>query len=262
MYSLALATICMYSAADVLDWGSEISSAAADADEPCGNGASRLTIADRSRAMASAYEVSAETPGLGRDLVNARGIHALSKEGLLPAYPTVTPDDSGDTETALYDELLFGDSRALASDYSDFRTFVREALGEEEYQFLRDASRFRADFEAPLDAEGYMDYLTEEWDVYGTPSYPVGGMSAFVRGMADVCLTAIGVETSATAVAGLYGARADGGLLDAWLIAEEDDAAAHDVAGLGIRPLVRPLWMTDAARQTALAEAALVAAGV
>jgi len=108
--------------------------------------------------------------------------------GLLPAYPSITPDASGDTETAFYEELLFGDSRALASDYGDFRTFIREALGVEAYQFLRDASRFRADFEAPLDAEGYMDYLTEEWDVYGDASYPVGGMSAFVRGMADAAL--------------------------------------------------------------------------
>ncbi len=94
---------------------------------------------------------------------------------------------------------------------------------------------------------------------------PVVGVSPIiggkvVRGMADVCLTAIGVETSASAVAALYGARPNGGLLDAWLIAEEDEALADEVAGLGIRSLVRPLWMTDAARRTALGEAALAAA--
>jgi len=104
-------------------------------------------------------------------------------------------------------------------------------------------------------------------DALRATSAPVVGVSPIiggkvVRGMADVCLTAIGVATSATAVAGLYGSRADGGLLDAWLLAEEDAAAAADVAGLGIRALVRPLWMTDAARQTALGEAALAAAGV
>jgi LPPG:FO 2-phospho-L-lactate transferase len=93
---------------------------------------------------------------------------------------------------------------------------------------------------------------------------PVVGVSPIiggkvVRGMADVCLTAIGVETSAAAVAGLYGARADGGLLDAWLLAEEDEVTADEVAGFGIRSLVRPLWMTDDARQTALGEAALTA---
>ena len=96
---------------------------------------------------------------------------------------------------------------------------------------------------------------------------PVVGVSPIiggrvVRGMADVCLTAIGVDTSAAAVARHYGPRADGGVLDAWLLAEEDAGAAGEVAGLGIRSVVAPLWMTDAARSAALAEAALGAAGV
>ncbi|TQJ30194.1 2-phospho-L-lactate transferase [Microbacterium sp. SLBN-146] len=80
-----------------------------------------------------------------------------------------------------------------------------------------------------------------------------------VRGMADVCLTAIGVDTSSSGVAAHYGARAADGLLDAWLLAEEDAASASAVEALGIRPVVVPLWMTDAAASTALAEAALTA---
>ena len=78
-----------------------------------------------------------------------------------------------------------------------------------------------------------------------------------VRGMADVCLTAIGVETSAAAVAAHYGARSAGGLLDTWLMAEEDAASVPDVERLGIRAVVAPLWMRDAATSAALAEAAL-----
>jgi len=78
-----------------------------------------------------------------------------------------------------------------------------------------------------------------------------------VRGMADVCLSAIGVETSAAAVAAHYGARRDGGVLDAWLVAEEDAAAAASVDALGIRAVVAPLWMRDLAHSAALAEAAL-----
>jgi LPPG:FO 2-phospho-L-lactate transferase len=81
-----------------------------------------------------------------------------------------------------------------------------------------------------------------------------------VRGMADVCLAAIGVETSAAAVAGHYGARAGGGLLDAWLIAEEDAAAAPQTEAFGIRPVVAPLWMTDAAASAAIVDVALAAA--
>lgn len=93
---------------------------------------------------------------------------------------------------------------------------------------------------------------------------PVVGVSpiiggAPVRGMADVCLRVVGAECSATGVAGLYGARAAGGLLDAWLVAEEDAAEAPRVAGLGIPPVVRPLWMTDLALTRALAADALAA---
>ena len=83
-----------------------------------------------------------------------------------------------------------------------------------------------------------------------------------VRGMADVCLTAIGVDTAADAVAAHYGARADGGVLDAWLLAEEDAALASAVQGRGIRSVVCPLWMTDAAATAAIVEHALDAAGV
>ncbi|GAA1923603.1 2-phospho-L-lactate transferase [Microbacterium aoyamense] len=78
-----------------------------------------------------------------------------------------------------------------------------------------------------------------------------------VRGMADVCLTAIGVETTSTGVAAHYGARMSDGLLDAWLLAEEDAASAAIVEGLGIHPVVAPLWMTDVDATAAIVEAAL-----
>ncbi|WP_088281382.1 2-phospho-L-lactate transferase [Kineosporia sp. A_224] len=83
----------------------------------------------------------------------------------------------------------------------------------------------------------------------------VGG--APVRGMADACLTAIGVETSAAAVAGLY---AD--FLDGWLVDTSDDGT---VPTGGDRPAVRavPLLMTDVAAAGAIAGAALdLAAGL
>ncbi|MCR2793408.1 2-phospho-L-lactate transferase [Microbacterium sp. zg.Y625] len=86
----------------------------------------------------------------------------------------------------------------------------------------------------------------------------IGG--AVVRGMADVCLAAIGVETSASAVARHYGARRAGGLLDAWLLAEEDTGLAPDVAALGMTAAVAPLWMRDVAASAHIADAALAAA--
>ncbi|MBK4346230.1 2-phospho-L-lactate transferase [Lacisediminihabitans changchengi] len=89
-------------------------------------------------------------------------------------------------------------------------------------------------------------------------SAPVVGVSpiisgAVVRGMADACLSAIGVETSAFAVAEHYGSRRNGGLLDAWLVNETDAASLPDIEALGIRAAAAPLWMRDADTSAQLA---------
>ena len=77
----------------------------------------------------------------------------------------------------------------------------------------------------------------------------IGG--APVRGMADACLAAIGVETTAAAVAAHYGA----GLLDGWLVDDQDKAAVDDpgLAGIAVRAL--PLYMTDLAASAEIARA-------
>ena len=95
----------------------------------------------------------------------------------------------------------------------------------------------------------------------GTPGRVVGVSPIVgggpVRGMADKCLPVVGVEVSAEGVGRHYGARSDGGLLDAWLVAPGDDA---DVPGVDVRQV--PLLMTDPEATAALARAALDAAGV
>jgi LPPG:FO 2-phospho-L-lactate transferase len=77
-----------------------------------------------------------------------------------------------------------------------------------------------------------------------------------VRGHADACLTAIGVETTALAVARHYGARSAGGLLDGWLVHDTDTA---DVPGVEVRSV--PLLMTDTDATAAMACEALELAG-
>jgi LPPG:FO 2-phospho-L-lactate transferase len=79
----------------------------------------------------------------------------------------------------------------------------------------------------------------------------IGG--AVVRGMADECLTAIGVETSAEAVGRHYGARSSGGILDGWLVDEVDASAS--VPGVAVRAV--PLWMRDEALSAEIARQAL-----
>lgn len=94
-----------------------------------------------------------------------------------------------------------------------------------------------------------------------TPA-PVVGVSPIiggkvVRGMADACLPAIGVETSAEAVGRHYGFRRDGGLLDAWLVDETDATAATALSTEGLLAASAPLWMHDLDRSAALAGAAI-----
>jgi LPPG:FO 2-phospho-L-lactate transferase len=88
---------------------------------------------------------------------------------------------------------------------------------------------------------------------------PVVGLSPIVggkpvRGMADACLPVIGVETSAQGVGRHYGARKDGGLLDAWLIHDRDTAV---VPGVDVHAV--PLLMTDDDATAAMVRAALQA---
>lgn len=99
---------------------------------------------------------------------------------------------------------------------------------------------------------------------------PVVGVSPIVggrpvRGMADACLSAIGVDTDAGAVAKHYGPRraliplgAPGtGILDGWLVDASDAAAVPAVASLGIACEAHPLLMSDPAATSSIAAAAL-----
>ncbi|MFL0411479.1 2-phospho-L-lactate transferase [Microbacterium paludicola] len=95
---------------------------------------------------------------------------------------------------------------------------------------------------------------------------PIIGVSgiisgAVVRGMADACLAAIGVETSAEAVALHYGARRDTGLLDGWLVDEADASAIDSLQAAGITARAVPLWMRDADTSAQLASDAIALAG-
>jgi LPPG:FO 2-phospho-L-lactate transferase len=90
---------------------------------------------------------------------------------------------------------------------------------------------------------------------------PVVGLSpivgdAPVRGMADKVLAAIGVESTAAAVAEHYGS----GLLDGWLVDTVDADAVPRVAAAGIRCRAVPLMMTDVDAAARMAREALTLA--
>ncbi|EXU66393.1 2-phospho-L-lactate transferase [Streptomyces sp. PRh5] len=90
---------------------------------------------------------------------------------------------------------------------------------------------------------------------------PVVGLSpivgdAPVRGMADKVLAAVGVESTAAAVAKHYGS----GLLDGWLVDTVDAGAVEEVEAAGIRCRAIPLMMADLKATAAMATEALALA--
>ncbi|MFI7242970.1 2-phospho-L-lactate transferase [Streptomyces qinglanensis] len=90
---------------------------------------------------------------------------------------------------------------------------------------------------------------------------PVVGLSpivgnAPVRGMADKVLAAVGVETTAAAVAAHYGS----GLLDGWLVDTADADTVGAVEDAGIRCRAVPLLMRDEETTAEMARQALALA--
>ena len=91
---------------------------------------------------------------------------------------------------------------------------------------------------------------------------PVVGYSPIIggkplRGMADACLTVIGVASTAEAVGQHYGARSGTGILDCWLIHEGDQA---EIDGVAVRSV--PLLMNDPEATAEMVSAGLDLAGV
>ncbi|MED5812365.1 2-phospho-L-lactate transferase [Mycolicibacterium sp. 050232] len=91
---------------------------------------------------------------------------------------------------------------------------------------------------------------------------PVVGYSPIIngkplRGMADECLSIIGVESTSQAVGQHFGARSGTGILDGWLVHEGDHA---EIEGVQVRAV--PLLMTDPATTAEMVRVGLDVAGV
>jgi LPPG:FO 2-phospho-L-lactate transferase len=91
---------------------------------------------------------------------------------------------------------------------------------------------------------------------------PVVGISpiiggSHVRGMANQLLESVGVEVSAGGVGRHYGARAQGGVLDGWLVDEADADELPALHEAGLAAAAVPLYMTDHDATAAMAAAAI-----
>jgi hypothetical protein len=140
-------------------------------------------------ALAKELGVELEYAPYRDDLQNVRGYFAFNSDDINKfAYPLLSKDfinqTGHGTEDALYNKLRFGPERQNANKYPDLRSYIRSVLGTQAHQFLSDVSRFRAEYEAPVDPRSYLDFLDEDWDNCCHAFYPVGGMSMFIKQMA------------------------------------------------------------------------------
>ncbi|UYG51713.1 NAD(P)-binding protein [Comamonas endophytica] len=141
--------------------------------------------------LAEELGIPLQKPEMLEELGFTRGMYATNNDEFIRVFPGLDVDRSrGGYEIQLYEKLLRGPERRHVDDYPNLRAYAEKVIGAEGCAFLHGTYRFRADHEYDLSAKAYLDYLDEENDAGAIcPSghcqslYPVGGMSAYTRGM-------------------------------------------------------------------------------
>jgi len=218
----------------------------------------------RSQMLAAGYPLSAVTAALCERWRPGVTLLPMSDDRL-ETHVVVDGDEPGTRRALHFQEWWIRHRAALTA-----REFV--LVGVEDARpapgvldAIRDADVVLLPPSNPVVSIGTILQVRGVRDAVRTTAAPVVGVSpivggAPVRGMADACLPAIGVQTSALAVARHYGARPDG-LIDGWLVHDGSDAAAvEELTADGIETRAVPLLMTDVAATAAMAAAALALA--
>lgn len=153
-----------------------------------GAGARRIHSGHSLVALARELGISLDEAPSPSDLMFARGRRSASKDELAKlAYPSLvhldkTRQNNSEVEDALYEQLQRGTKQ---KQFPAFPSFVKAITSPEGYHYLLDVSRFRGDFQYPIDTRSYLDWFKEEL-TYGNARllYPQGGMGEFVKRMA------------------------------------------------------------------------------
>ena len=133
--------------------------------------------------LAKELNITLDNPAVEAELTQTQGKVAVNKNDLLFLYPNLKGPFGEDAESELLNQLLASPERKNIDSYASFSDYATTVIGVDGFKYLHDMSRFRADFEYPINARSYIDYLAEEINVCCKIYYPVGGMSAFIRAM-------------------------------------------------------------------------------
>ena len=143
--------------------------------------------------LAAELGIPLERPAPMHELIYARGMYSFIRDEFIAVYPGLPVDRSrGHLDEQLFEKLFQSPERARIDQYPTWRAYVLKVLGQSALDFLHDTSRFRADIDYELSARGYLEYLEQETkEGVLCPNgacmalYPVGGMSAYVRALAE-----------------------------------------------------------------------------
>ena len=163
-----------------------------DTSPRIGVGARRILTGHSLVELAKELGITFNEPLNRGDLIFTRGQHAESKDELAKlAFPSLAYlDKTTQKQTEVEDALYKLWKQVSKSQFPDFPSFVKAAVGPEGYHYLLDVSRFRGDFQYPIDTISYLDWLKEESKLENAKLiYPVGGMSQFINRMAQAAKT-------------------------------------------------------------------------
>lgn len=152
-----------------------------------GVGARRILTGHSLFELAKELGIIFNEPLNRRDLIFARGQHAESKDELAKlAFPSLVSLDKTSQKDTEVEDALYNRLKQVAKQQTpDFPSFVKTTVDPEGYHYLLDVSRFRGDFQYPIDTKSYLDWLKEESKFDNAKLiYPVGGMGEFINRMA------------------------------------------------------------------------------
>lgn len=158
--------------------------------EVIGNGARRImegqsVLFD----LADELGIEYEAPETGVDVIFAKGAYRTDKDDFFALYPGLPVDVKDyNYEDQIIEKLFHSKLRERIDSFESFKSYAIAVVGEIGYSYLHDMSRFRGDFEYPISARSYVDWLEEEVTYCCQTYYPQGGMSSFANRMYEKIL--------------------------------------------------------------------------
>ena len=142
-------------------------------------------------ALANELHITLENPDTDqKELIFARGMHSTNRDDFINRYPglPIDPIDLRIGDSAEYQvfNMLFNSAeRKNIESHPNMQSYMVSVIGLVGFNYLRDMTPFKGDYQYNLSAKSYIDWLEEELRQEYDPHYPIGGMSIYVHKMAE-----------------------------------------------------------------------------